>query len=182
MDQSLALDLVRGRYADRHGATPTVTYTDLRGVSCGGRVCAALGYRRADREALFLEAYLDDPIERALTEKLGRTIARADIVEIGNLASCNAAAMVTLWARTANDLGDEAEIAVAVLTAPLRAMFARLGVQLVELARADPGRVADDGSDWGRYYELEPVICAGFIAEGQDRLSRFARRLDRAAA
>lgn len=182
MDRSSVLDLVTNRYAARHGASPTVAYADLRGESCGGRVCAALGYRRADRETLFLEAYLDAPVEQVLAEQFQRPVTRADIVEIGNLASCNANAMVTLWARTANDLGHDAEIAVAVLTAPLRKMFNRLGVTLIELAPADPARVASDGSDWGRYYDLDPVVCAGFIADGQERLARFSARLERNAA
>lgn len=182
MDRNSVLDLVKSRYAARHGATPTVGYADLRGEQRDGRVCAALGYRRAHRERLFLETYLDAPVEDVLSNLMGRAFGRADIVEIGNLASCNAAAMVALWARTANDLGNNAEIAVAVLTSPLRKMFARLGVRLIELASADPSRVANDGSDWGRYYDLEPVVCAGLISDGQDRLARFAARLDRTAA
>lgn len=182
MDRSSVLDLVKSRYAARHGAVPAISYTELRGEKRGDRVCAALGYRRAHREPLFLEAYLDAPVEDVLAPQLGRPIARADIVEIGNLASCNAAAMISLWARTANDLGNEAEIAVAVLTSPLRKMFARLGVRLMELAPADPARVAADGSDWGRYYDLDPIVCAGLISDGQDRLARFAARLDRVVA
>ena len=70
-------------------------------------------------ERLFLETYLDAPVELMLSGCMGRSVRRADVVEIGNLASCNATAMVALWARTANDLGNDAEIAVAVLTAPL---------------------------------------------------------------
>ncbi len=139
MDRSSVLDLITSRYAARHGASPTVTYTDLRGESCGGRVCAALGYRRAEREALFLETYLDAPVEQVLADQFQRPVTRADVVEIGNLASCNANAMGTLWARTANDLGHDAEIAVAVLTAPLRKMFSRLGVSQADLPiPADP--------------------------------------------
>ena len=182
MDRSSLLDLVTSRYAAQHGAAPKVTYHELLGERCGGRVCAALGYRRADREQLFLEAYLDAPVEQVLTQQLARPVSRADIVEIGNLASCNATAMIGLWARTANDLGNDAQIAVAVLTAPLRAMFQRLGVSLVKIAKADPARLAPDGSEWGRYYDLDPVVCAGFISEGQERLARFSARLERNAA
>ena len=182
MDRSSVLELMKSSYAEHHGAAPKVGYAHLRGEERGGRMCAALGYRRAHRDPLFLEAYLDGPVEEVLSEQFGRPVSRTDIVEIGNLASCNAAAMVALWARTANDLGNDADIAVAVLTAPLRKMFARLGVQLIVLAPADPDRVVADGSDWGRYYDLDPVVCAGFISDGQERLARFAARLNRAAA
>lgn len=182
MDHTPLIELMKSRYAAQHQAEPRVTYQTLLGQNSGARVGAALGYRRAGAEALFLEAYLDAPVEDALMPALGRAVDRNDIIEIGNLASCNATAMIALWARTANDLGHEAEIAVAVLTAPLRRMFARLGVRLIELAKADPARVPDDGSDWGRYYELEPMVCAGLIAEGQHQLNRFAARIERQAA
>lgn len=182
MDCPPLIALMKSRYAAQHQAEPRVTYRNLLGQNVGARVGAALGYRRAAAEPLFLEAYLDHPIETALEKSLGRVVVRDAIVEIGNLASCNASAMVALWARTANDLGNSAEIAVAVLTAPLRQMFRRLGVTLIELVPADRARVVDDGSDWGRYYDLEPMVCAGFIADGQRQLSRFAARIERLAA
>lgn len=182
MDSKPLIALMKSRYAAQHQAEPRITYRNLLSQAAGESVGAALGYRRAHAEPLFLETYLDRPVEQVLAAALDLPVSRGDVVEIGNLASCNAPAMVALWARTANDLGDSAEIAVAVLTAPLRRMFGRLGVNLIELAKADPARVADDGSDWGRYYELEPMVCAGLIADGQRQLSRFAARIERAAA
>ena len=76
----------------------------------------------------------------------------------------------------------DAEIAVAVLTAPLRRMFQRLGVNLVPLAKADPARLGPERAIWGSYYENDPVVCAGLVAEGQARLARFAARIERQAA
>ncbi len=182
MDRTSLTDLMQDRYAAVHQARPQISYDELRGEKRSGRVCAALGYRRATSEALFLEAYLDAPVEQVLERRLGRRFARRDIVEIGNLASCNAPAMIALWARTANDLGSDAEVAVAVLTAPLRRMFARLGVPLVELARADAARIEGAGENWGRYYQHRPLVCAGMISDGQARLARFSARIERRAA
>ena len=90
-------------------------------------------------------------------------------------------ARIDLWADTANDLGGSAEIAVAVLTAPLRSMFRRLGLRLHEIAAARPERLGASAQQWGSYYQLDPVICAGFISEGQDRLARIVRHRNRAA-
>lgn len=182
MDRTSVEELIARRYAEEYQATLRFEYPGFQAQKCCGETKAALGYRRADAGALFLEAYLDVPIESVLQDVLGRNFARRDIVEIGNLASCNAPAMVALWARTANDLGSDAEIAVAVLTAPLRAMFSRLGIPLTEIAPADPSRLGGNKSDWGEYYKNEPVICAGLIAEGQQRLTRFAARIERRAA
>ncbi len=182
MDRSPELELVQKRFAEVHRAFPSAHFADLRSEQRGGKLCATLGYRRAHRETLFLERYLDQPVEQCLAAVLGRDVARDDVVEIGSLASCNAVAMIALWSRTANDLGGDAEIAVAVLTAPLRRMFQRLGVNLVPLAKADPARLGPERAIWGSYYENDPVVCAGLVAEGQARLARFAARIERQAA
>jgi Thermostable hemolysin len=181
MDRGAVLALMSRKYAEAYQASPDLSYPELLAQKCDGKASAALGYRHADAGALFLEAYLDAPIENALAQAFGGKPSRRNIVEIGNLASENAPAMVALWAKTANDLGADAEIAVAVLTAPLRVMFRRLGVTLHEIASARAERIAD-AAKWGRYYQQDPVICAGLIADGQDRLSRFVERLTRRCA
>jgi Thermostable hemolysin len=182
MDRTAVLKLISRKYANEYQASPTFDYPELRAQHCNGKASAALGYRRADGGPLFLEAYLDTPVEMHLAAAFGRTILRRDIVEIGNLASDNAPAMVALWAKTANDLGDDAEIAVAVLTSPLRTMFRKLGVTLHEIAPARAGRIADAAAHWGDYYRQDPIICAGLIADGQARLTRFGTRLGRRCA
>jgi Thermostable hemolysin len=182
MDRTSVEELIARRYAEEYQATLRFEYPDFQAQKCCGETKAALGYRRADVGALFLETYLDAPVESVLQDALGRNFARRDIVEIGNLASCNAPAMVALWAKTANDLGSDAEIAIAVLTAPLRVMFGRLGIPLTEIAPADPARLCGNMREWGAYYKNAPLICAGLIAEGQERLTRFAARIERRAA
>ena len=172
-----AIRLIRCRYGAVFGARPLVDYPDLM-VADGadGAAAAACGYRRATAGPLFLEAYLDSPAQVAISAALSRSVGRHDIIEIGNLASHNASAMVGLWAQAANDLAAEAEVAVAVLTAPLRRMFARLGLHLIEIAPADPVRLGKDAQQWGSYYAQDPRICVGLIAEGQEKLARFAAR------
>lgn len=179
MDRDAIEKLISRRYADAHGAMPTVSFTHFHAHGSGTAIGAVLGYRRADLGKLFLEAYLDRPVEDMLGAALGRSFRRHDIVEIGNLAASNAPAMIALWAQASNDLADEAEIAVAVLTAPLRSMFRRLGITLHEIAPARIERLGAEGAQWGRYYASDPVVCAGFIADGQDRLSRLVARRER---
>lgn len=171
-----ALRLIKDRYESVHGADPDVCYEDLIVLAGAGKVGATCGYRRASAGALFLEHYLDGSIEDALTRAYGYAVSRSDIVEIGNLAACNAPAMIALWAKAANDLSLKTEIAVAVLTAPLRRMFSRLGIALTEIAPAAAERLGQGADRWGRYYELDPIVCAGRIADGQERLARFTGR------
>lgn len=171
-----AKHLISQKYSTTYGATILPCFADFAQREVNEQAVAALGYRRADREKLFLESYLERPIEQALGTLFGKEVLRRDIVEIGNLAAENALAMIGLWADAANDLGGEAEIAVAVLTAPLRSMFGRLGVTLYEIVSANSDRLGKTANQWGRYYDLDPVVCAGFITEGQERLARVMAR------
>ena len=144
---------------------------------------AALGYRRAEHGPLFLEHYLAEPVEHAVSRAMGMTVERADIVELGNFAAVSGPAMVELWGRAANDLGTASLVAVATLTRSLRSMFTRIGMPIVELVEAKIEAIGGEGADWGRYYEQDPRVCAGSIPLGQAALARhFARRAARVAA
>lgn len=174
-------DFIRRRFLETHGAGIGTGYARLLDVSREGIAHAALGYRRAGDEALFLERYLDAPVEDCLTSLLGKEVHRTQVIEIGNLAADDPFAMVSLWGRAANDLGADCEIAVATLTAPLRAMFRKMGVVLHTLAPATRER-ADKPSAWGRYYEADPIVCAGSITQGQQAITAFLARRRSAAA
>lgn len=171
-------ELIARKYAAVHGAEPRLSY----GNWLDAAEKAALGYRRAGAETLFLEAYLDAPVEVLASVALGREVARSAVVEIGNFAADNALAMVKLWGSAANDLGGESEVAVATLTAPLRRMFARIGIPLVEIAPARCERLGTAAGEWGRYYAMDPVVCAGVIADGQAAIAAFLARRNRRCA
>jgi hypothetical protein len=172
--------LVKRCFEDMFGARLEPGFVHYRSAMRGhahGRVRgAALGFRRAGEEPLFLEAYLDAPLEQAISKAFDRAVSRDRIVEIGNFAANSAIAMVELWATTANDLGADDEFAVATLTAPLRAMFARIGLPITVLADALPERLGRGAGDWGAYYDLDPKVCVGRIADGQQALARFVAR------
>ena len=141
-----------------------------------------MGYRRAGTEPLFLEAYLDKPIETLVSARLRRPIERDAIIEIGNLAASNVWSMIALWGEAANDLGDTSDVVVATLTAPLRRMFARIGVPVHELVEADPAKLGSAAANWGSYYAQDPRVCAGRIAEGQRAIAQFLAKRRRESA
>ena len=165
-----------------YAATKAAAFSQHLGLhrASGGR--AALGYRRAGPDALFLERYLDQPIERAVSAALSYPIEREKIVEIGNLAADNAWSMIALWGAAANDLGGSSEVVVATLTEALRRIFTRIGVPVHALAPADPARLGATAADWGSYYLTDPWVCAGEIAEGQQAIAAFLARRRKAAA
>lgn len=175
MHADAARHLIERRYAAVHGAIPATDYPHFCVVDSGPeRVpTAALGFRLAGEERLFLEDYLDVPIEMAVSEELGIPIRRDRIVEVGAHASVQSHATVALWARTARHLNGIADVAVAVLTDPLRQMFGRLGIDIHDLGAADPARLSEGVADWGRYYDLQPRVCAGLIEPALPNLAGF---------
>lgn len=183
MPSSLHSDLICRKYREVFGASVQPAFTNWQQKGSADKASAALGYRRAGPDPLFLEAYLDDTIEDLVSARLGRRVERGAIVEIGNFASDNALAMIELWGAAANDLGGQSEVAVATLTAPLRRMFAKIGLPFTVIATARPDRLDAGSTDWGSYYELDPKVCMGLIAEGQRAIGGFlARRKIRQAA
>jgi hypothetical protein len=128
---------------------------------------ASSGYTPADGQPLFLEQYLDRPIERSLASGVGRPVAREGIVEVGNLAAVSAGmarTLIPLLARHLHRLGYE--WAVFTATCELRNTFRRLGLKPLRLARADAARLPDGGANWGSYYEHDPLVMAGRIVRG----------------
>ncbi|MBS1240207.1 MAG: hypothetical protein H6R45_913 [Proteobacteria bacterium] len=183
MPEATDTSLIRRKYQDAFGACIAPSFGSYISRGPEGRPGAMLGYRRADEGGLFLEAYLDLPIEQHVGEAFGRSVARDQIVEIGNFAADNALAMIDLWGAAANDLATGTEIAVATLTAQLRRVFARIGIPVVELAPANALKLGAACAPWGRYYESDPRVCAGVIVDGQSAIAAFlGRRLSRAAA
>jgi hypothetical protein len=183
MADSVEIQLLKRRYREVLATDLSPSFDTYLSHGRNARTGAALGYRRAGHDRLFLERYLDRPVEQAVSEGLERSVRREAIVEIGNFAAENAMAMVALWGATANDLGGSSEVAVATLTAPLRGMFARIGIPICLLVPARIERAGGEQSEWGRYYELDPWVCAGLISEGQSAIVAFKNlRAKRVAA
>jgi hypothetical protein len=129
-----------------------------------GRIAAVAGWRCAGTERLFLENYLDAPIETAVSRLAGRPVDRQRIVEVGNLAAevrgGSVEVMVTLAAHL-DRLGFEWVVFTA--TSELIGMLRRLGLPPLALASADPERLGTDARLWGSYYAAHPVVVAGRI-------------------
>lgn len=159
---------IAARFQHAHGARIGHFSPYLLGVRDAlGRWRAASGYTPADGRRLFLEQYLDAPIERVLGQHRGRVIDRDGVVEVGNLAAASigmARALIPLLARHLDRLGYEWVVFTA--TRELRNTFARLGLHPVTLARADRSRLLEREADWGRYYENDPMVMAGRISHG----------------
>ncbi len=136
-----------------------------------GEMLAALGIRPAREGELFLETYLDQPIENVLAATFKSPIDRDRIVEIGNLSSTHGggarALIVTL---TAYLSGAGYEWAVFTATPKVRNNFAKLGIDLVPLADADKQRLGNAQHDWGSYYDQKPLVVVGRVVDGVEKI------------
>lgn len=143
---------------------------------------AALGYSLAGAAPLFLEHYLDGPIEAEIAARMGRPVARADIVEVGNLAATHPGAARALIVGTTallHELG--LRIVAFTATTSLLNSFGRLHLRPQALALADPARLPGGGGQWGSYYDTHPQVMFGDIHYGYTELARLAARHRRPA-
>lgn len=168
---------VRGVYARRYGARVRGFAPSLVGLrDADGSIVAAAGYRAASEAPLFLERYLGQPVEELLAAHAGRAVPRTAVVEVGHLAADRAGE----GRRLIGLLGPHLEAqgyawAVCTITRELRHLFMRLGVESLDLGRAEPSALGQEACDWGRYYEHHPQVMAGHLPCVRDRLPGAAR-------
>lgn len=164
---------VRKVFAAHYRATVTSFAPHLMLLEQDGRITAATGWRPAESEQLFLESYLAQPIEEAMAQLASQRVRREKIVEVGNLAADKAGSTIQVVHALSAHLDRLGyEWVVFTATRELIAIFARLGLPLLALAPADPGRLGDAAGAWGSYYETQPVVVAGRIRMALERLGR----------
>jgi Thermostable hemolysin len=177
---------VQARFAAKHGAAvrsfmPTlISFRDRQGELRG-----VAGIRGAAESTLYLEQYLDQPIEARLQAGVqlhsidrggARAIGRDEIVEVGNLAGASCRAAVRMVAQLPVFLMQRRySWIVFTATSAVRQILEGFGAPLIELGRADATDVAGTADSWGRYYETDPRVFAGYLPDA-DRLAGFAHR------
>lgn len=157
-------------FRQRHGAELHSFAPNLMLLECDERIVAAAGWRGAGEERLFLETYLDQPVEQEVGRLAGHPVERECIVEVGNLASDYPGGSVEVILNLAAHLdGLGYEWVVFTATSELIRIFTRLGLPPLALAPADPSRLGERAADWGSYYASGPVVVAGRIRLALDR-------------
>ncbi|GAA4492354.1 thermostable hemolysin [Pseudaeromonas paramecii] len=134
-----------------------------------GPLLASVGLRLAGHEPLFLEQYLDYPIEQQLAAQLQQPVDRAAILELGNLASRGGMARLLILIMVTYLNQQQFRYVTFTATQQVQGLFNQLGLLPITLAPAQAQRVEEPAS-WGRYYESNPRVLAGSIAQGWQRL------------
>ncbi|ABE58013.1 thermostable hemolysin [Chromohalobacter israelensis] len=150
-------------YAREHGATLTHFQPRLFGLWRDEELLAALGLCNAGHASLFLERYLEAPIERRLAEVAGvPCIARHQVIEVGNLVTLRPGLLRPLIVMLIGTLIDEGmQWLTFTATTQVRNAFHRLGLEAWPLAEADPARLGQQRHAWGRYYTHAPQVMGG---------------------
>jgi hypothetical protein len=161
------------RFRKAHGAQIRLFMPQLFGMSnVAGELCAVAGVRLAHDEPLFLERYLDQPIEPLISATAQCQVDRATIVEVGNLAASDTgSARLSIIAITYLLAMGGLEWVAFTGNVGLVNSFHRLGLKPVPLCEADPARLGDERHSWGSYYESKPWVHVGNIGAGFTHLS-----------
>lgn len=167
-----AENFIKTVFAQRYNANVTAFTPDLMVLEQRGVIVAVVGWRSAKDETLFLERYLDTPIEQAMAHLAPTPISREHIVEVGHLAAQKAGSSINLFRALASHLQAQGFKWVAsTATQELVGIFAKLGFPPLALAAADPERLHGQASSWGSYYDTHPIVVAGKIKSALQRMN-----------
>jgi len=174
LNRSSAEGFVRDLFAQHYTARLSSFYPHLFTITnTAEEFIAVTGIRLAEDEQLFSEHYLDATIEHSIEQFGMPSVARSDIIEIGNLAPASVGharwliAALTAWVHAAGFRK------VVFTVAPmLRNTFQRMGLETQCIAHADINRIdAATRQNWGNYYESQPSVYVGDIHNAYTILS-----------
>ncbi|HSQ70589.1 MAG TPA: thermostable hemolysin [Steroidobacteraceae bacterium] len=153
----------------KHGASIQSFMPELVSFRDGrDRVRGVVGLRSAAREPLYLEHYLDVPVESAIATCAGVVAGRGEIVEVGNLAGRHCRDAVSIVATLPEFLLERGyRWIVFTATVAVQQILHSFGAPLTELARAEQDRVRGGLDDWGRYYVAKPRVFAGYLPDSR---------------
>lgn len=160
---------IAGCFFRSYGAVIRHFADTLLGVrGSDGQWQAALGYSLPEaRPHVFVEQYLDLPLEQALSAVLREPVARSALAEVGNMAATSAGMGRQLIALATRHLYARGlDYVVFTATRALANSFVRLGIPIFPVAPADPARLHDGEDGWGTYYRNSPTVMVGRIVSG----------------
>lgn len=160
---------IRRNFEAAHGARIAHFLPRLIGLhERGGGLVAAFGTRAAASGPLFLERYLDAPVEQTIGARFGLPVRRDEVVEVGNLAATHVGA--TRWLILAVNLllHHEGFRWITFTATPMvRNALHRLELRPVPLREARIERLPEDErAQWGDYYARGPVVMTGELGHG----------------
>lgn len=169
---------VRRAYHRAHGARIATFFPDLvLARDDDGAPNGVAGWRGAGTAALFLERYLEGPIEPMISTRFRVAVRRTQIAEVGNFASTGVPAARRLMDALPAFLQERGFVWIAfTATSLLRTLLHDIGASFATLAPARYRPLPGDADDWGRYYAHDPQVIVGHLPSFRPRAAAGGRR------
>lgn len=125
-------------------------------------VTGVLGFRPAAEEPLYLEAYLERPVEQLIGNLVRSPVSRADIVEVGQFVIDDPAGAAAMFNRLVPLLRDRGHAWIAfTATRSIRRLLEGAGLRGLVIATASEDCVRRAPDAWGSYYARQPQVVVG---------------------
>lgn len=161
-DRKVLEKLVAERFERQYAARVSHFLPVMLGLRTGDRYAAVAGLRPAGGEDLFLEQYLDRLAEQEISRVFRTPVDRAQLVEIGNLVTAEAGAGYLMFACLVPLLRAAGfRWVMCTATPQVERMLQKMGFEPLRICAADPDRLEEGATDWGRYYQTRPNVIAG---------------------
>lgn len=132
----------------------------------------AVGLRPGSCGPLFLETYLDQPVEQTVTGSIKRPIDRNSLVEIGNLVTTQKGSSLFLFIFMTHVLSLSGyQWMVFTATPQVHKLIRRLDYEPLILGEASPNRLGYQANLWGTYYASHPKIMLVNIRDADQVLA-----------
>jgi len=155
-------------YRDSYGAEIKTFCRELLVLrTSSGEIVSCIGINMAGERALFLEQYLDTPVEQQIAARLKRPVDRAKIAEIGTLATQHKGLCRLTMVGLAGLLKSRGIEHVAFTgIKSVRNAVQHLGIPLHFLTSARADRLKEGVGEWGSYYDAAPEVVFSEVAIG----------------
>jgi len=121
-----------------------------------------LGYRPASDGALYLENYLELPIESMLARLVRRPVSRDAVVEVGQFAVDDRRVVGLLFTELVPFLREQGyEWICFTATHKIRRLLEKAGLRGLVIATAREDAVRGESDRWGSYYDNDPLVVVG---------------------
>ncbi len=169
--RSVMENYVAEGFLSRYGAQVQHFLPHFLVLQDGRETCGVVGMQAAGKSILFLEQYLNNPVEQEISAGFQRPVDRAKVVEIGNLVSGRSGSSYLMFAvLTALLYRSGFHWMIFTATEQVERIIQRMGFTPLSLSNADPERLKDGASQWGTYYETRPKVQAGHLPTAYEML------------
>ncbi len=161
------------KFYTAYGASVSHFLPWLIELQCDNIRSAACGLKDAHSGKLYLENYLDMPIEQAISQATKRPIHRSNILEIGNLVSTWKGSSQLLFSFItvfANHLGYEWVAFTA--TEEVKSLLDKMQLPVTVIAAAQAKYLGVAAAAWGSYYATNPQVMIGHIPPAMSVLAQ----------